>query len=266
MPVLLLLFILSLCLPSAPASGLDLRWKELDPGLSLIEADSQKLFLLKINPKYFFFRLLCASEQKGPALTLRKWSETYHLVSAINAGMFQADGLTNVGFMKNYAHLNNPRLNTTYRTVLAFNPVEVSVPDVQIIDLTCQDFGKLKGKYFTFAQGIRMINCRQENVWEKQDRRWSVAAFGMDKAGDALFIMSEPRYSVHELAQLLLSLPISLHNAMYLEGGPQATLYLSFKGLEMEKVGSYETGMNDDAFPRIPRAAPNVIGIVKKPR
>jgi len=31
---------------------------------------------------------------------------------------------------------------------------------------------------------------------------------------------------------------------MYLEGGPESTLYFSANGFEFEKFGSYETGFN----------------------
>ena len=54
------------------------------------------------------------------------------------------DGVTNVGYMKNFSHVNSPRLGTNYNAVLAFNRVDATVPDVQIIDLKCQDFGRLK--------------------------------------------------------------------------------------------------------------------------
>lgn len=61
-----------------------------------------------------------------------------------------------------------------------------------------------------------------------------------------------------------VSFPTSLYNAMYLEGGPEATLYFSANGVEFEKVGSHETGLNENSFPKIARPIPNVIRIVNK--
>jgi hypothetical protein len=51
---------------------------------------------------------------------------------------------------------------------------------------------------------------------------------------------------------------------MYLEGGPEASLYLEANGKKIERIGSYETGFwesdtNEQFWP-----LPNVIGIVKK--
>jgi hypothetical protein len=168
--------------------------------------------------------------------------------------------------MKNFNHMNNPRLNTKYKAVLAFNPVDATFPEVQVIDMICHDFEGLRDKYQTLIQGIRMISCRQENVWQKQNKLWSITAFSMDKSGNGLFIFAEPAYSVHDFTNILLSLPISLYNAMYLEGGPEATLFFSGNGVEFEKIGSYDTGLNENDFLKIARPLPNVIGIVKKPR
>ncbi|MGD0918004.1 MAG: phosphodiester glycosidase family protein [Thermodesulfobacteriota bacterium] len=244
----------------------DELWKRIDDGLSLSEIHSQRLTLIKIDPAYYSFKLLCASENGKLRMTAKRWCQKHNIVSAINAGMFQADGMTNVGYMKNFNHINNPRLNTRYKAVLAFNPVDATVPEIQIIDLKCQDFERLKEKYQTLIQGIRMVSCRQENVWEKQDKMWSIAAFGIDKNGNGLFIFTESPFSVHDFTNILLSLPLSLYNAVYLEGGPEATLYFSGKGVEFEKVGSHETGLNENDFPKIARPIPNIIGIVKKSR
>jgi len=248
-------------------------WKKVDDGLFLGQFDppddtpvkDSKILILKIKPRYYSFKLLCASELGKVRLTPREWCKKYNLIAAINAGMYQKDGLTNVGYMKNYSHLNNPRLNSVYKAVLAFNRLEVSVPEIQIIDLKCQDFETLRTKYQTFVQGIRMISCNQENVWSKQDKRWSLAVLGVDKEGSVLFILSETPYSGYDFNNVLLSLPLSIFNATYLEGGPEASLYLSASGNALEKVGIYGTGLSGSAVRSGAYPVPNVIGITKKP-
>ena len=265
---LFLLFIMAFGVFISPQSiqPQDELWKRIDDGLSLSEINPTKVTLIKIDPKYYSLKLLCASENNKVRMTAKKWCQKHNLIAGINAGMFQADGITNVGYMRNFSHINSPRLNTRYKAVLVFNPVDATVPEAQIIDLRCQDFERLKDKYQTFIQGIRMVSCRQENVWEKQDKMWSIAAFGIDKAGNGLFIFTEVPHSVHNFTNILLSLPISLYSAMYLEGGPEANLYFSANGIGFEKIGSYETGLNENDFPKIARPIPNVIGIVKKLR
>ena len=85
----------------------------------------------------------------------------------------------------------------------------------------------------------------------------------MDRQGRVLFIHVRSPYTMHNLIDILLELPIGLRNAMYVEGGPEAQLYVRSGDFEAERVGSYETDffendLNDHAWP-----VPNVIGIVR---
>ncbi len=251
----------------------DPLWERVDEGLSIMEFDSPnkskfddpRITIVKIDPKSYSFKLLCASEQGRKSMSPKQWAEKQNLICAVNAGMYQKDGVTSVGYMKNFSHINNPRLAKAYKAVLAFNPVHFDIPEIQIIDLECQDFQKLQSKYQTFIQTIRMISCRQENVWIKQDKMSGMAVFGIDRNGNALLIFTELPYSAHDFANILLSLPISIYNAMYLEGGRQAALYLSVKEFQIERVGRSITDGENDIVP-VARPVPNVIGIVKKPR
>jgi hypothetical protein len=250
----------------------EIFWKRVDEGLHLSVFDPPgrprmkglKVTLLKIDPGFYTFKLLCASEHGRMRMTAKKWCEKFKLDAAINAGMYQKDGLTNVGLMRSFNHSNNPRLNGSYKSVLAFNPAVSDAPAIQIIDLSCQDFQSIGPGYHTLIQNIRMVSCRQENVWMPQDRASSMAVFGMDKGGNALMIFTEALYPVHDFINLLLALPISIFNALYLEGGPEASFFFSSGGVSFERVGLYEAGLHEGSEKGVPRPIPNVIGITKK--
>jgi uncharacterized protein YigE (DUF2233 family) len=273
-PLFLSMFVVFICLMPISSDGLSQNslWRKVEQGLFIGQFDppgkppikDSKIIVVKINPKYYSFKLLCASEVGRTKLTPREWCKQYALISAINAGMYQKDGLSNVGYMKNFLHLNNPRLNSTYKAVLAFNRLGSKVPEIQIIDFECQDFETLKSKYQTFIQSIRMISCHQKNVWYQQDKRWSLAVLAVDKEGNILFIFSEAPYSGYDFNNILLSLPLSIFNAMYLEGGQEASLYFSAGGIELEKVGISGTGFSESSVRSGARPIPNVIGIAKK--
>ncbi|MDR3568034.1 MAG: phosphodiester glycosidase family protein [Syntrophobacteraceae bacterium] len=250
---------------AAPAIG----WKEADKGLHVAEVqtvlngDRYAITLVKIDPGAYSFQLLCATEHGKEPLSVKEWAIKHHLVAAVNASMFQADGLTSIDFMKNFGHVNNPRLSRD-NTILAFNPVDKNLPQVQLIDRECQDFSDLRSKYRSFVQGIRMISCNGRNVWSRQDAKWSMLAMGMDARGNILFLFCRTPGSVHDFIEILLSLPLSLKSAMYLEGGPQASLYLSTPKITLEKyctLGGLESDSIKFALP-----IPNVIGIAKKNR
>ena len=247
-------------------------WREVEDGLLLGEFDpgpragtgEAKILVLKVDPRKFAFTLMAASEHAGRKGTVKEWCERHQLVGAFNAGMYQQDGLTSVGYMKNFKTVNNGRLNRN-NAVLAFNPVDASMPEIQIIDRECQDFESLKGKYQTLVQSIRMVSCDQQNVWSQQATGWSTLALGMDKDKQVLIIFGQQQVSVHDFIEILLKLPISLYNAMYLEGGPQASLYLATPHVTVERHGSWDATSDGHNSIQVSLPIPNVIGIVRKP-
>jgi uncharacterized protein YigE (DUF2233 family) len=248
-----------------------ITWREVDKGLQLGEYVSpikstlgdSKVTLLKISPAEFDFKLVSAKEPGERIRTASDWCGSRKLVAAVNAGMYREDYKTNVGYMKNYGFVNNPTLNKD-NTIIAFNRKDASVPPVQIIDLQCQVWDSLKGHYDSFTQGIRMVDCHQQNMWSQQDRKWSMVVMGMDLDGNALFIFTRSPYSVHDFINILLASPLRLKNAMYLEGGPEASLYMNHNGIEVMRCGSYETGFNENDNNHQFWQIPNMIGIVKK--
>ena len=85
-----------------------------------------------------------------------------------------------------------------------------------------------------------MVSCDRKNVWAPDQKRWSTAAIGIDGAGRALFIHARSPWPVHDLVDTLLALPIDLRRAMYVEGGPEAQLYVRAGGREVERLGAIE--------------------------
>jgi len=248
-----------------------IKWQELDEGLYFAELNAtikseignNKISVLKIDPQYYDFNLLTAKEKGVRSMTAKKWTEKFNQIAVINAGMYQADHKTNVGFMRNFSSINNSRLNKN-NTIVAFNRKDKSVPEFQIIDRTCQDWEALKDKYHSFSQSIRMVDCNQKNRWGKQPKKWSMVAIGKDKKGNALFAFSRSPYTVHDFIKMLLNSPLDLYNLMYLEGGPEASFYVSHNDIQIANMGSYETGFNENDDNDFFWPIPNVIGISKK--
>jgi len=254
-------------------------WIRIDEGLHYsdfkvpprFKADDARVLVVRIDPKVYDFRLLAASELSSGnvALNAREWAAKYNLIAATNAGMFQADLKSSVGYMKNYSHINNPRRHRTYSSVFAFNPRKADLPPSILLDTDTKDMKQIIAEYHTVIQNLRLIKRPRLNVWPQQDKRWSEAALGQDQDGAVLFIVSGSAFTMHEFGNILLALPIKLECAQHLEGGPLASLYLRHKGTEIRRAGSYELtsaaanrGSKDDGFLPIP----NVIGITKKKR
>lgn len=251
-------------------------WQKIEPGLELATfpapgkvqlSTASSIRILRINPAHFEFRLLNASQmKKGKPLSARKWSHRHELVAAINASMYQRDHMTSVSYMKNGKHVNNTWFSKD-KALLAFDPSSPALPPVQILDRDCQDVKRLRKKYQSLVQSIRMISCDRKNVWAQQPRKkWSVAAIGEDKQGRILFIHSRVPTSVHDLIEYLLSLKsVQLKRAMYVEGGPEAQLFINAGESRQEFVGTFKNSRPDSAGNTIAWPIPNVIGVVRKP-
>jgi Phosphodiester glycosidase len=264
-----LLFLLAYCgMIATPTTTAPTTWQQLAEGLELgtfaaprpSPVGDRKITILRVDPAYWQFGLLTADQHGERARTARQWATEFGQTAVVNAGMFQQDGLTNVGYMKCDTRINNSRFNDD-NTLIAMEPSDTKLPKVQIIDRECQNWKQLVTQYKYVTQGIRMVDCYRKNRWSEQPRMWSMVVMGMDKAGRALLIYCRSPYTVHTFVDMLLGLEIDLKNAMYLEGGPEASLYLKTPDCEFEGYGSYETGFfesdkNDRAWP-----IPNVIGI-----
>ena len=256
---------------AAAAAGTD-PWERLEPGLELgvfrspwpSTAGDSQVRALRIDAARFEFHLLNASASAAAApRTARQWCRDRGMTAAINASMYQGDHRTSVSLMRTRGHVNNPRL-TKDMTILAFEPDDPELPPVRLIDRQCDDLEALAPRYGTLVQSIRMLSCRGSNVWQQQPRRWSTAAIGMDDDGRVLFFHVRSPYSVHDVIEILRELPLGLARAMYVEGGPEAQLYVESGDRALEFVGSYETGFNENDDNAAAWPVPNVVAIRRR--
>jgi len=250
----------------------EISWEKIDDGLSFGEFTAfqksdigdSKVSVLKIDPAKYNFNLFSAKQKGEKIRTADKWAKEKGQIAVINAGMYRDDYATNCGYMKNFEFVNNGKLAKDYKSIIAFNRKDESVPAIQIIDLEGNNWENLKEKYNSFSQSLRLINSKQNNVWSQQKKRWSMVAIGIDKEGMALYIFCRSPYSVHDFIDIILKAKLNLYNAIYLEGGPEASFYVNHNGFVIEKMGSYETSFNENDSNDVFWEIPNVIGVSKK--
>jgi hypothetical protein len=251
---------------SEPTEG---GFRELGPGLELgefplesgVRSGKAPLTILRIDPARWDLQLVARSHRDEPRnLTAEEWADRYGLVAAINAGMYQTDFLTHVGYMKVGDHVNSRGINT-YESVAAFGPVNDSLPAFRIFDLDDHSLSEVAEQYHTVIQNLRLIKRPGENRWEQQDKRWSEAALGEDDQGRVLFIFAPAAWSMHELNEHLLSLPLGLVSAQHLEGGPEAQLFVRLGDTTVQLTGSYEGSFEKNFENVVAWPIPNVIGV-----
>jgi hypothetical protein len=246
---------------SAPAVAQEapaLDWRALEPGLELAEFRTQarmgdnRLYALRIDPSAHEFVLLTRRLTGVERRTARAWAQANSLLAATNAAMFASDGRP-VAFAKASGRIVTPHL-TEDRSVFVFN-----ADSARLLDRACESFDE--AAHENALQGIRMIGCNRENVWSRQNRSWSIAALATDAQGRVLFLHTRSPFAVHDFIEILRAPPFSLARAMYLEGGPEATLYVRAGDVELERFGSYETGFNENDGNSRAWPLPNVLGV-----
>jgi hypothetical protein len=267
----LLAFGVLLALKAHPTGNAATPWHTLAPGMELrvltaktpsLAGDS-KITVLRIDPKLWqleFMGISRTGEARGH--TGREWCEKHKLAAAINAGMFDTDYKTHLGYLAAGDHLNNRRINR-YQSVAAFDPRRASLPRFHIfdIDVPGTTIPGILRDYASAVQNLRLVKRPGSNQWGRQGRSWSEAALGEDSAGRILFIFSRSPFSMHDFNRELLAANIGLVAAQHLEGGPEAQLYLRVGQVEMELFGSYETSFREDNSNATPWPVPNVLGV-----
>ena len=258
----------SALLLARPASD----WKSLAPGMDLRYVTARKpsfvgdsrIVILRMDASLWQLEAVGITQTGDSAgRTARDWSHSRNFSAAINAGMFDKDYKTHLGYMGSPSHVNNSHRNA-YQSVAAFEPRDSqSLPSFRIFDLDAPGihFGEILEDYTSVVQNLRLVKRPGVNQWPQQERKWSEAALGEDEAGHILFIYSRSPFSMHDLNEELLAAGIGLVAAQHLEGGPEAQLYVHVGTTEMELCGSYETSFKENDSNSVAWPVPNILGV-----
>ncbi|MBI5547609.1 MAG: phosphodiester glycosidase family protein [Deltaproteobacteria bacterium] len=263
-----------LLLASLVAASASIDFRPLEPGLELAEVQlpvrssvgDSTVTVLRIDPARFSLTLLAAAPSTGSrSRTARAWVRNHGLAAAVNAGMFEPGGKP-TGFARKGSAVLNGRWKAGYQAALAFGPRKEGLPAVRILDKDCDgDLQVASAGYEHVVQSIRMIDCRRRNAWGVRKQRYSSVIAAVDTRGRLLLLHCRSPFVMHDyIAQLLSLSALDLQRALYLEGGPEASLYVEAGGRQVQRVGSFETGFNENDENRELWDLPNVIGVRRR--
>lgn len=253
----------------------EIRWIKLMDGLLLAEPDApkksvvndSKLTLLKIDPRKFDFEFLTASEHRKAQRTAPDWAREFNKNVVFNAGMYSYNKIhSNKGYMKNYKHLNNPKKNPSYNALLAMHPTDTTKRPFEIVDTYQKDWGKIVSQYHSVCQGMRMISGEGEGMAfsKRPNQSCSMILAATDSVGTVYVIFTRSPYTHRDMIGFLKGLPFDIRTTVYLEGGPETSLYINTGDTVITKFGSYvSNSCNNDDNDHF-RNVPNVIALRKK--
>lgn len=277
-------------------------WIELEPGLDMASfpvsipsatgddfVQKDALTILRIRPEKYDFVLLTSSE-KGTQLTPAQWAEHNGLTAVINASMYLPDNRTSTGYLRNGEHINNGYVNKRFGSFFVASPMEgvadnatnstlpndsadaalqtnstalpSPLPLAAILDKQADDWERLIKHYRIVVQNFRMINAARVPLWPEDGDAFSIAAVAMNNTQDILFIHCRPPLTVRQLTDSLLELPLGIVRAMYVEGGPQASLHI--RTATMRKTWSGRHASDFWSGAQTEWMLPNVLGIRRR--
>lgn len=222
------------------------------------------LTLLRADPARFDLTLERAGSIDG-ALTADAWAASRGLVATVNASMFSPDGRS-VGLMVDGAAEPNGRDHPAYGGFLAFGPRRACDPAVTLLGRSCAgfDLGALRASYRAVVQNYRLLDCDGAAIAWQDEKVYSAAVVGVDRAGRVVFGHARSPFTMTVLARALARPALEMAAAVFVEGGPEASLYARSSGGELRAIGSYETGFRPDDSNAAYWPLPNVLGLRRR--
>ena len=195
----------------------------------------------------------------GAAKPAPAWRSDNKLVAVTNAGMFHASGAP-VGLIvdRGTARGNDNHKMSGY---LAWDPVAAGDAPAIVAGRDCAgfDLADLRKRYRSLVQSYRLLGCDGAALPWSDAKRYSAAAIGVDRHGAAVFLHARGAATMTELAAAIAG--HDLAGALFLEGGPEASLVVRGTDGELSVMGSYETGFTENDDNHEFWALPNVIGL-----
>lgn len=241
-----------------------MEYREMTAPIKSSIGDS-KISILRMERGLFDFNIFSATKFDSIPRDLHNWADTFDLNVVFNAGMYNlSKPLKSRAYLKTDGHINNGTVIENFNLMLAMSPTVKKRDNVEILDLTCENFNEMNHEFNSYAQGLRMIDCNGSPMfWKKKIQSCSMLIAAEGEDGKFYLIFCRSPYTHNQMIQFMVDMPYGLHNAIYLEGGPETSLLIDVNGHCIEKVGSWvsTTWERDDNnhFWRLP----NVVGVKK---
>ena len=238
-------------------------WQLLDRGIeyrvfriSLVPLTGDGLLhVVRLDPADVTFELGLRSED-GALHSAADWASRKGWSVVFNAGMYETDLRTNVGYLRHRGHVNNPRWKTSFEAVLALDGFDGGVA---LLDRDAPTFASESAGYDTLVQNLRTVKAPGTNVWEPNDRSWTEATVAQDGQGRILFLFTGTRFNQSEFNDRILALPLDVARAMHVEGGPEGSLSIHTPVMTVDLNGETAIGRTNQW------EIPNVIGVRTRP-
>ena len=207
--------------------------------------------VVRADPSLYALRAPTADRKPAPA-----WLDSLGAVAITNAGMFHDSGAP-VGLVVTGGKTRGID-NAKFGGYFAWDPTGKR-PAVATLGKGCPNAAE-RDSYRSLVQSYRLLDCDGGAIKWADPKHYSAVAIGTDRRGHIIFIHARGAFTMHELSIELAS--HDLAGAIFLEGGPEASLVVRGRAGTLERVGSYETGFYENDGNTEFWDLPNVIALV----
>ena len=129
-------------LSASLAHSQDAKWNNITPGFSILQPElaaksavgDSTATIVRIDPKLYQLKLLSAAALDHGKLTADAWAQKYKLLAVTNAGMFDIDHISHLGFMMSNGKVHQAKLRKDYLSVAVFDPIKSTAKPFRIYD------------------------------------------------------------------------------------------------------------------------------------
>jgi hypothetical protein len=226
--------------------------RELAPGLTVERVAAGDggpagtcVTLVRVDPARYALRVLSASHD-GQARGADAWAKDFAQTGVINSSMYMDDGHS-TGRLRDAHATDRAADNPQMGAFLLFDPIDAKDPPLGLVGRGCPgvDVDALQQRYRGVVQNYRLMDCDGKPVPWKGDKHFSAAAVAVDSAGRLVLVHTRAPWQMRSFARRIAAPELGLAAAMYVEGGPEASLYVHAGEEEIREVGSWQDGFWD---------------------
>lgn len=243
-------------------------WKTIRSGLEAtavpfsfeVNCGDSLVRLFRIEKKAACLRLACAAILDNQASTAPGWAEKGGFDLVFNAGMYLPGTMKAAGRMAVKGTLIQAKENPNFGAWFQLDGQGRQGFALQ--DKSCHPARPDSGVFASRFECMRMLDCNGMPVsWNKKRQSCSMLVAAEDSAGNFILAFCRSPMSQNQMAKFLARLPLGLRSALYLEGGPETSLFIKAPSGDISLVGTYVSGTWERCDNREFRRLPNAVGI-----
>jgi hypothetical protein len=221
---------------------------DLEPCFDVVRADAARYHLV-----------LLTKAHDGTSQPATGWRERYRLTAVTNAGMFHAND-NPVGMLVDDG-VQLAKDHPKFGGYIAFDPRSPDDAPLTITGRDCASFdlAALQRRYKSILQANRLLGCTGDALPWQDAKQYSASAIGVDRHGNPVLIHARAAVTMTQLARAVAALDLA--GALFLEGGPEASLVVRGSEGELARVGSYESGFVENDENKTFWWLPNVLAL-----